>query len=184
MLANTQHRYGLISIVLHWLSAIAVFGLFALGYWMVDLTYYSEWYRTAPHIHKSIGLILLGLTIFRLVWKLLTVKPKMLEHHQDWEKHIAKMTHNLLYLLLITIMCSGYLISTADGRGIEVFDWFTVPSAGELFNNQAELAGLFHEFAAYGLMGIVALHALGALKHHFIDKDTTLKRMLWTSKRN
>ncbi len=74
MWKNDVSRYGLISIVLHWITALAVLGLFAVGFWMVDLTYYSQWYRTAPYWHKSIGILLaatilpsfgLGVTLVR-----------------------------------------------------------------------------------------------------------------------
>ena len=75
-------------------------------------------------------------------------------------------------------MCRGYLISTADGRGIAVFNLFEIPGIGELFDSQADIAGLFHQFAAYSLIGLVVIHMLGAFKHHFFDKDSTLIRMI------
>jgi len=86
--------------------------------------------------------------------------------------------HLALYVLLFAIMLSGYLISTADSRGIDVFEWFEVPGFGSLFENQEDIAGLFHQYAAYSLIGLVILHAAAAIKHHFIDKDNTLKRMI------
>lgn len=180
MYKNTKQSYGVVSIAIHWLSAIAVIGLFALGYWMVDLNYYSEWYRTGPHIHKSIGLLLLALTLFRLVWKSLNDTPTALTDNKA-EAKLGSMAHMALYFLLLLVMISGYLISTADGRGIEVFTWFTVPSAGELFTDQEDVAGLIHEYAAYAIIGLVLLHAVAALKHHFIDRDNTLTRMLKTN---
>tara|TARA_R110002126_G_scaffold160458_13_gene308142 strand:- start:4817 stop:5368 length:552 start_codon:yes stop_codon:yes gene_type:complete len=177
MLTNSATRYGMVSIILHWLVAVAIFSLFALGYWMVDLTYYSSWYRSAPYWHKSIGIMLFFLVIFRLFWRFSTQKPRALSSHSVLEKRLARITHIVLYLLLLLIMLSGYLISTADGRPIAVFDWFNVPALGELFPRQADIAGAIHQYLAYGLVGLSAFHALGALKHHFIDKDSTLRRM-------
>lgn len=177
MFKNTKAKYGLISIIVHWLSALIVFGLFGLGYWMVELDYYSEWYRTAPYIHKSIGILLLGVTCFRIIWKLSTPSPKILSAHR-LESIFAHCAHGLLYLILLTILISGYLISTADGRAIEVFNWFIVPSAGELFASQEDIAGEIHKIAAYLVMALVILHIIAALKHHFINKDNTLVRML------
>lgn len=66
--------------------------------------------------------------------------------------------------------------STADGRAIEVFNWFSMPAVGELFLNQADIAGEIHYYLAYSLIGLAALHALAALKHHYINKDNTLKK--------
>ncbi len=75
------------------------------------------------------------------------------------------------------VMISGDLISTADNRAIEVFNWFSIPALAELFNKQADIAGLIHQYAAYLLIFLSVLHGAGAIKHHFIDKDHTLKRM-------
>lgn len=177
MYKNTTSGYGLISIFIHWLSAIAIIGLFALGYWMVDLNYYSEWYRTGPHIHKSVGLLLLFLTVFRLLWKAFNDKPAALADNKV-EAKLGNMAHIVLYLLMLIVMISGYLISTADGRGIEIFNWFTVPSLGELFADQEDLAGEIHEYTAYAIIGLALLHAIAAIKHHFFDRDNTLIRML------
>ncbi|MGS0673543.1 cytochrome b [Shewanella sp. 0m-4] len=178
MFRNTDNSYGLVAILIHWLSAIAVIGLFAVGFWMVDLTYYSSWYQTAPHLHKSIGLLLLLLTLIRLVWRYFSVKPAELTTHKPWEKRAAHLAHNALYLLMLLIMLSGYLISTADGRGIWIFDWLEVPSFGELISKQADIAGAIHQYLAYGLIALVVIHAIGAFKHHYIDKDKTLSRMI------
>lgn len=176
MLSNTQTQYGLISTYIHWLSAIMVFSLFAVGFWMVDLTYYSEWYKTAPYYHKAFGLTLFLITLFRIVWKVTNPTPKEIGNN-TLEQKIAKFAHLALYGLLLLIMFSGYLISTADGRGIDLFNIVTIPSMGELFNKQEDLAGDIHEIAAYTIMVMVGLHILAALKHHFIDKDDTLKRI-------
>jgi len=178
MLKDTQTHYGIISKSIHWLSAIAVIGLFTVGYWMVDLTYYSQWYKTAPHLHKSIGILLLILTIFRLQWKVLTPSPEPVASHSTRIQQASKLVHYLIYALMVMIMVSGYLISTADGRGIEVFNLFVVASLGELFVNQEDIAGFIHEWLAYSLIALTSMHAVAALKHHFIDKDSTLKRMI------
>ncbi len=173
-------NYNLPARVIHWVSALAVFGLFGVGLWMVDLNYYSEWYQTAPHWHRSIGILLATLTIGRIIWKHLTVSPKMEGH--KLEIFAAKIAHSVMYLLLIALFVSGYLISTSDGRGIQVFDWFIVPGAGELFENQSDTAGTIHYYAAWGLVLMAAAHAMAAIKHHVINKDNTLRKMIGASK--
>ena len=175
---NSTSQYGLISILLHWMVTVAVIGLFALGYWMVGLTYYSSWYRTAPDIHKSIGLILFALMAVRLVWRFLSHGPAPLPSHGRVTRLATKAGHGLLYLGLFAVMISGYLISTADGRAISVFDWFEVPALITGIPDQEDIAGLVHEYLAWALVIFSGLHALAALKHHFIDRDSTLKRML------
>jgi cytochrome b561 len=178
MLKNTADQFGLISKALHWFSAFAILGLFALGYWMVDLDYYSDWYQTAPHWHESIGVLLLLMTFIRVLWRLMSITPKAIISHSTITKRFSLMAHFALYLLLFLIMFSGYLIPTADGRDIAVFTWFELPALGELFSEQEDISGTLHEYGAYAIIVLSLLHALAALKHHFIDKDATLVRML------
>ncbi|TLX53510.1 cytochrome b [Stutzerimonas nosocomialis] len=175
---NTANNYGFISILLHWVIALAVFGLFGLGLWMVGLTYYSSWYRTAPDIHKSAGLLLFMLMVLRVVWRYLNTGPAPLASHGRWVRLATKGGHGLLYLGLFALMFSGYLISTADGRPISVFGWFDVPATLTSIPAQADVAGVVHEYLAWGLVIFSVLHGLAALKHHFIDRDPTLQRML------
>lgn len=176
MLKNTQQSYGWLSITLHWLSTILIFAMFALGLWMVELDFYNPWYKDAPHYHKSVGVLLALIIILRLIAKAKQTSPETLG--KTWEQKIAKFVHFLLYAGLFSLFLSGYLISTADGRGIDIFNWTTLPSMGEWFANQEDIAGFIHEWLAYGLIALVSVHALAALKHHFLNKDTTLIRML------
>lgn len=174
---NSPSRYGLVSILMHWLVALAVFGLFALGYWMVGLDYYSGWYKTAPDLHKSIGLVLFTVMLARVLWRCFSPPPASLPDHGRLTRLASKLGHSFLYLGLFVLMLSGYLISTADGRGIPVFGLFEVPASLTSIPDQEDVAGLVHEYLAWALMIFAGIHALAALKHHFIDRDRTLMRM-------
>ncbi|BCO30678.1 cytochrome b [Thiohalobacter sp. COW1] len=178
MLRNTSTGYGWISILLHWLVALVIIGLFALGLWMTDLTYYDPWYREAPAIHKSVGILLFLAILLRLAWRWCNPRPVPLSNHKPWERRLAHWTHVLLYALPLLVMVSGYLISTAEGRPVEVFDWFSVPATFSGYEQQEDIAGEIHEILAFILIGLASVHALAALKHHFIDRDRTLRRML------
>jgi cytochrome b561 len=175
---NDETRYGAVAAALHWLIAAGVFGLFALGLWMTGLTYYDSWYRLGPWWHKSLGVTLFALAALRLGWRFTNVQPRPLPTHARWERTAALVVHGLLYLLLFAVMISGYFISTADGRAVAVFDWFAIPAIGTGIENQEDVAGQVHLWLAMTLIGLAVLHALAALKHHFIDKDRTLARML------
>ncbi|HET8800754.1 MAG TPA: cytochrome b [Marinobacter sp.] len=176
-LRNTPSRYGGVAIVLHWLAAIAIVGLFALGYWMVDLTYYHDWYKRAPDIHRSIGLLLFGVMLLRVVWRLANPVPKPLPEHSRVEVLGAHAVHGLLYLLIFVAMVSGYLISTAGGDPISVFGWFDVPSVTGRVDRMEDLAGEVHYWATWALVILAGLHGVAALKHHMVDRDNTLRRM-------
>lgn len=180
---NSSSQFGMVSIVVHWLVAVVVFGLFGLGFWMVDLSYYDEWYRTGPDIHRSIGILLLLVMVFRLVWRLLNPVPRPLDSHGRFEVLAAKGAHLLLYLLIFVAMVSGYLISTADGSSISVFNWFDVPSVTGQIKGMEDTAGLVHYWTTWALVVLAGLHGLAAVKHHLFDRDDTLRRMLGAGRR-
>lgn len=167
--------WGLPIASIHWLTAITVLTLFGSGLWMVGLTYYHDWYRTAPYLHKSLGLTLFFITLLRLFLILRTSRPP--SFGRPIERLLSKAMHGVIYITLFGVFISGYLISTADGRGIEVFGLVIIPSMGKFINNQEDFAGVIHFYLAWLLIILAALHAFGALKHHFFDKDDTLKQM-------
>ncbi|MFO7530803.1 MAG: cytochrome b [Marinobacter sp.] len=175
---NSSERYGSVAIFIHWLVAGAVVGLFALGYWMVDLSYYDDWYRRGPDIHRSVGILLLAVMVIRVIWRFTNPPPSPLSDHQRLEVLAARATHGLLYVLLFFAMVSGYLISTADGSSISVFGWFDVPSVTGQVKGMEDIAGSIHYWSTWAVVVLAGLHALAALKHHFVDRDRTLLRML------
>lgn len=177
-LKNTDTRWGIPAILFHWITAVSVIGLFLLGWWMVDLTYYHEWYHEAPAIHKAVGILLFLVVAARLGWRLVNPIPRPAAGVKRPEAVVADIAHWMLYLLLFTTMLSGYLISTAEGDAISVFGLFDVPASITGIANQEDVMGEIHEILAWTIIAIASLHAAGALKHHFIDKDNTLKRML------
>ena len=176
MWRNTGSGWGLISILFHWLSALMIVGLFLLGWWMVDLGYFDPWYNRAPWWHRSIGMLLLFTLGLRIVWRLF--QPSPAAQGSRLERLAAHAGHIGLYVLMLVVMVSGYLISTARGRGVNVFDWFEVPALVSGLPNQASIAGDIHWYSALALMILAAGHALAALKHHFVDRHDTLMRML------
>lgn len=175
---NTQSSYGLLTKLFHWLSVPIVIGMFVLGLWMRDLDYDSSWYITAPNIHRSIGVLFISFIVLRFSWRLLNPIPKSMDNHKTWEKLLAKIAQYLMYLILFLMLPTGYFITTAKGQGLDVFNWFTIPSVISSVDDLEDIAGQVHEILAFLLMFIIGVHALAALKHHFIDKDSTLKRML------
>ena len=166
-LKNTEHSYGWISITLHWLVALVVFGMFGLGLYMVELTYYDAWYKGSLDLHKGAGILLAIAVAARFIWRQMNPSPKGLS-----EKPLENLA-----ALLAALFITGYLISTADGRSVDVFGLFQVP-ASLTADNQEDIAGEIHEWLAWGLIGLVSVHALAAFKHHFINRDGTLKRMI------
>ena len=175
-LKDSKNNYGLITKLLHWTVAIMIIGLFALGYWMRTLDYYSTWYQKAPHIHESVGLILFILVPFFLIWRARNKTPDE-SHLKPYERVSASFMKKALYLLMFAILCTGYLMSTAGNTPVDFFDIGSVPATLQ-FDDSKLLIGNLHRYFAYAVIGFAVFHAIAALKHHFIEKDDTLKRML------
>lgn len=175
---NSNRCWGLVQVLLHWTVALLLIGLFGLGLWMTGLDYYSPWYQAAPDWHRAIGLLVALLLLVRLLWRLAQPVPRPLPTHRPGEVRLAHAVHWLLYLLITAIAVSGYLTSTADGRPIDWFGWFEVPALVTGGDQMEQWTGRLHELLAWVLALLVGLHAGGALKHHFIDRDSTLTRML------
>lgn len=177
-LRNNLQGFGLIAILFHWIAAVLAIGLFASGLWMTGLDYYDPWYNRAPDLHRAFGITLLSLLVLRLAWKLINPSPAPEPGTRRWEHALSVAVQWLMYLLLFAIIMAGYLLSTLDGRAVDVFGLFSVPSVLQAGENAGDLAGDIHYWLAMGLAGCVALHSLGALKHHFFDRNRTLVRMI------
>lgn len=172
---DTSDGYGIVSRLFHWLMAVAIIAMFVLGLWMVDLDYYSPYYHSAPSLHKSVGILLLIALALRFGWRLSNVRPDDSDL-SAFERTGARIVHWGFYPLLLALMVSGYLISTADGRPIEVFGLFSVPSPGEN-KGLEDTAGAVHTLLAYAVILVAAVHAGAAIKHHVMDRGRTLSRM-------
>ena len=176
---NSRHAYGWVSIVLHWLMAAQIAALFALGAWMVDLTYYDAWYHRAPALHQAIGMLFLALLALRMLWRGANRQPQI--EGANRERLAAVIVHRLHYVLMLAVGISGYLIPTAEGRGFDMPPGLHVPALFSLTSAQADINGAVHRYAAWALMLLAGVHTLAALKHHFINRDATLMRMLGIS---
>lgn len=173
---NSTSGYGLLQILLHWLIAALITALLALGFWMTGLDYYHPWYVRAPDLHRAFGVILGLLLAARWAWRLCEVQPRPLTRSR-WETAAAVAGHQALYLLPLVLVVSGYLISTADGRSIDVFGLFELPATLHGIDGQEDVAGTVHRVSAFVLLGLIGLHVAAALRHHFVVGDDTLRRI-------
>lgn len=174
---NTAERFGIVAKGFHWLIAVAVIGLIAVGLYMDGLDPSPLKFKLS-FWHKSFGITVLALVAARLVWRLTNTHPAALATHKKWEKTLARIIHLLLYVCLFAMPLSGWAMSSAKGFSVSVFGWFTLP---DIVGENKELGGLLreaHEYIAWALIACIVLHFGGALKHHVIDRDSTLRRMI------
>ena len=191
-------RYTKTAKILHWLIALAIFGMFALGWYMSDLPKEApkqmaydlfDWgvftwqlsEEVSPrtfyfNLHKSIGVTIFALVLFRIFWRFTHKPPAFLASYKAWEGKLAKNVHSLLYALMIALPLSGIIMAVASKYGIK---WFGLELIGGLDNTSLrEVFKEVHEFVGIVILLVIIVHIIGALKHKFIDKDDTMKRML------
>src|SRR5437868_12142887 len=177
-LINTPTTYGIITILLHWMLAILIIFMIGLGWYITTINYYHPYYHKLFTLHKSLGILTFLIALVNVIWFIANTKPDLPSNMSKWEIFAANSAHILLLFLTLLIPITGYFISTAEGASIQVFDWFEVPALFKQGHGYENLAGKVHAWLGYGTAGLVGIHALAALKHEFLNKDGTLRRML------
>lgn len=177
---NSDSTYGIISKLSHWLIAILILVQFYLVYWkswvLPDKSPLANFYING--LHKPIGVVVLLLAIFAVTWKVNNPKPGYPATMPNWEKQSALFVQSVLYLTLFAMPISGFIMSTAAGFPPNFFGLYQFPQL--LAKNEAMAHFFFevHEITSYLIIALVIIHVAAALKHHFMDKDDVLKRML------
>lgn len=176
-------RYNQVAMLLHWTMAILILGMIAVGLTMGD---YSIQYKfLAYNLHKSFGITLLALSAFRLFWRFTHTPPALPAAMPPVEKRMAHAGHAALYFLMIAMPLSGWVFVSAYAKYPTVFfSLFEVPHL-PVAKELGEPAKAAHYWLAMGAIALVSGHALAALKHHFINHDAVLRRMLplWVQRR-
>ena len=173
-LTNNLSKYGLISIIFHWLSATVLFAQIPLGFYLVDLDF-SEKRFFIENVHVTIGLSIFYLTILRLIYKLFNPTPALGNSVFIGQRVIAKLNHILLYLSILVITISGALKKLFNGEILDLF-FFDL----EIKDN-FDLAELFYEIHIYGnytLIALILLHISAVIIHKILFKENLLKRIL------
>lgn len=178
-LRNSATGYGVVTKLLHWLTAMLILGLVGLGWYMVDLTYFDRWYNESLSWHKALGMIVLGLGLLTLLWRAVSPSPASIESHRPWEKTVGKLVHRTLFVGVLLLPLSGYLVSTSAGKAVSVFGLIDIPAIMTISSDARDIAISIHFYLGYGIAVLAGLHASAAIKHQLIDRDGTLARMLW-----
>lgn len=175
---NQKTRLDWTTISLHWGIAILTIALFFIGDWMVGLSYYDPWYYEGPRWHKGLGIMLFVAILLQGFWQFFRMPVISLLNPKSWQSRLSSLMHFALIIVIYGLVVTGYLIVTGKGQGITFFDLFSFPSLIELDEIAMQWVGDIHNYGATILMVLVGLHLFAALKHHFVDKDSILKRML------
>lgn len=177
---NTAQYFGLVSIILHWLMALLIIIMLALGFSIASLPAEGVDLLKGQliFIHKELGVLVLTLVAFRLIWRLFNTVPDLSSHIPAWQKFTARSAHIGLYGFMFALPITGWCMSSAAGFSVSYFGLFNLPFIVTPNGFRAHLFLEIHKWLAYGLLATLVIHGGAALWHHFIDKDDTLKKML------
>lgn len=179
--AAAPRRYTRTAMVLHWVLGLALLGLFCVGLYMADLPFSPQRLKLY-NWHKWAGVSLLFLSALRLLWRL-THRPPALPAAMEnampaWQKMAHHATHHLLYVLFFAVPLIGWAYSSAAGFPIVFLGLWQLPDFVPISKDLAEAIKPWHQYMAFTLAALVVLHVAAALKHHFIDRDGLIARML------
>jgi len=174
---NTANRWGSGAQLLHWLMALGIVTSMVLGWLMVYLPNSALKFELYA-LHKSLGITLLALVFLRLAWRWVNITPPLPDHLPRHERILAKGTHQLLYALMLLMPLSGYVINSAANFPLNVFGLVQIPNLTPESATLQALASNLHLGVFWGFVVLLTLHIGGALRHHFVLRDNTLRRML------
>jgi cytochrome b561 len=178
---SVNASYHPVSVLLHWVLAIALLMMIAVGVYMTDLPFSPQRLKLY-NWHKWAGVTILTLSVLRLVWRWTHTPPalpaKVVASMPAWQMLAYHATHGLLYALFLIVPLVGWAYSSAAGFPIVLFGVLPLPDFVSTNKELAEMIKPWHEISAFAMAGLIALHVGAALKHQFVDRDGLLQRMV------
>jgi cytochrome b561 len=176
-LANTGDSWGAPAKLFHWVMAALIFAQIALG-----LTA-ANWHLSPTKLtlffwHKSTGMLILALVLARLAWRLANPTPALPADMPAWERAAARASHALLYLAMIAMPLTGWIVNSAANVPLKIFYLVPLPAIVAPDKATEDLAALAHFWLFVALGALLAAHAGAALRHHFVKRNDVLARML------
>ena len=190
-LKNSVARYTGVAIALHWLIALLIISLLVVGKFMTSLDEADPLRFSLTQWHKSFGITILLLTVARIIWRLSHKPPALPDNIRGWQKFSSGLTHFLLYLLMLGLPISGWIMVSASPLNIStiLFEVIPLPHLPLLASmaNKVQISDLFHEIHAISsgiMIALLVLHIGAALMHQFVHRDLVMERMAphWKSK--
>ena len=179
---NSSASWGAPAKLLHWLIAALILAQIALG-----LT--AKGWRLSPTKlelfvwHKSVGMLILALVLVRLAWRLANATPELPAGTPAWERAAARASHALLYVLMLALPFTGWIVNSAAGVPFSIFWWIPLPAIVAPDKHTADLAATVHGSLFALLALVLVVHVAAALRHHLVKRNDVLARMLPLEKR-
>lgn len=174
---NTPERFGSVTRALHWVTVILVFAALVLGNRIAHMEVSLSALKFFGY-HKTLGISVLALIVFRILWHVFSPPPKPLQHGVGWQDGLAKAVHRAFYVLLLAMPLTGWAASSASGIDTVVFGRWTMPAIAPVSERWEEVGFVIHGIIAKLLVATILLHVGGALYRAVLKKDGTLRRMI------
>jgi len=175
MIRNTFTSYGVVSKLLHWLIFFLLIGMLTLGFFLEDIP--KDYQGAIYNLHKVTGVTILFLMLIRLSWTLTNIKPLLPLDTPVWQRIAERIVHYSLYFFIILMALAGWVGSSAVRKYPHIGGFtieFPVPESTVLKDFSFDI----HYYVAFIIIGLISIHVLAALYHHFIKRDNVLRRML------
>ncbi|MEX0309223.1 MAG: cytochrome b [Tateyamaria sp.] len=176
-LGNTSSSFGIITRLLHWATALAVLIALPMGIWLANSEVSLSMLKYFGY-HKTLGIVILTLTILRVLWHQVSAPPAPLSHRAQWQDLFARSVHQAMYVLLLLLPLSGRVAISATGIDTVIFGRWTLPAIALVSETWEQVGFQIHGAAGYALALLLGLHLGAALFRAFVKKDGTLRRML------
>ncbi|MBY5933952.1 cytochrome b [Tateyamaria omphalii] len=173
---SETNNYGAMSRLNHWVLALAMIGMLGFGLYLEYSGLPREEKRPLVGIHRSLGVLVLILGLWRVGWRLFRGFPGAVGNMPAWQERAARTAHWVLLAGILLMPASGVAFTVFRGNALSVFGWFEIPAQAEI-PWIVSSASFVHTYLGHALAFIVVLHIAAALKHHFVDRDLTLRRM-------
>ncbi|MEM6583513.1 MAG: cytochrome b [Pseudomonadota bacterium] len=172
-----ERSYGAVSRLNHWVIALAMIGMICYGLFIVEFLPKGPEKYAQIQTHKALGVLVLVYGVWRVLWRLLRGFPEPASAMPLWQRRLSEFTHWALIVGILLMPLSGMTTSLFGGHDISMFGSLVIPGL-PVNETVSKLAADVHAITGKVLIAIIALHVAGALKHHLIDRDATLIRML------
>lgn len=179
MLRNTRESYGLVTRSLHAVIAVLVLGLIPVGWYMSGLSDEEPAYWRLLELHETLGLGVLMLAVARMIWLAVSPAPALSPALAAWERNAARLAHTFFRVALAVIPVIGFLCVASDGESVKLYELVEIPPVGQFDKGVRDVLFDLHAYLAYGCAALIAVHVLAALKHHFLDRSASLRRIVF-----
>lgn len=176
-LRNDRYRYGAVAQLFHWLTVVLITALLIIAFYMTDLPLGPEKLRIY-NLHKSVGVTVLLLTILRVMWRQFSPAPPLPTAIPSWERTAARAHHFLLYGVLFAQPMIGILHSWSANFPVVIYGLFALPNLTGQNEALQKPLQIVHAWLGWTFLVLVLVHVAAALRHHFVLKDSILRRIL------